>query len=360
MRNNKSVLEKRFNLQINGKTLICKKCSFVWEVKKLRYDRNMSCPNCHPIEHGSSKGECELYDALLTSGLNIEHNNRTVLEGKELDLYFPELNFAIEYDGKYWHDKSKDSEKEELCKLKNIKLLRIDDSDFTKNKEKVLQDIVSFIKTNFNLEIKLNTIKDSIIRVSGKAQKIICTDTGEIFDNYIEAAKKINCMPSSIGNVCNGTNPNIKGFHFKYYNPNVNFEKTEKKFEYKTRHIKCLETNEVFESIQELKRLGVSSIFDCVSGRQKTAKKLHWEYTDEPVNNNCEFLKLPKEKHTKEKKEKKLKKILCLETNQIFNSIEECANFFNAPNLNTISRVCRGERKAYKGYHFTYLEENNG
>lgn len=356
MRNEKSILEKRFNLNISGKTITCNKCGFVWSVKKLRYDRNMSCPNCHPIEHGSSRGECELYDVLLTTGLQIKHNDRIVLEGKELDLYFPDLKFAIEYNGEYWHNKEKDDIKDKLCKEKGIKLLRIDDKDFTLNKNSIINKIINFINTNYNLNIKTNEIKD-IIRVSSKAQKIICTDTGEIFNSYLDAAKSINCSPPSIGNVCNGTYSNIKGYHFKYYQPDLTFEKTEKKYEYKTKHIKCVETNEIFPSLSYLKKIGFSSVWDCVSGKQKTSHRLHWEYTEEPVNFSDKFLNFKPEKL---KKEKSFKKVKCVDLNLMFNSLAECAAYFNAPNTNSISRVIRGDngRKTYKGHTFVYLQDN--
>lgn len=58
--------------------------------------RNKTCPNCHPYEYGSSKGECELYDILATTELKIIHNDRKVLNGKEIDIYFPELKFGIQ------------------------------------------------------------------------------------------------------------------------------------------------------------------------------------------------------------------------------------------------------------------------
>ena len=51
-----------------------------------------------------------------------------------------------------------------------------------------------------------------------------------------------------------------------------------------------------------------------------------------------------------------LKKVKCQETGVVYNSIHDCAEAFDAPNDNTISRVCRGERKTYKNYHFEYVK----
>ena len=48
--------------------------------------------------------------------------------GMELDIYIPELHYAIEYDGSFWHKNSKyerEKRKYEICKSNNIKLVRI-------------------------------------------------------------------------------------------------------------------------------------------------------------------------------------------------------------------------------------------
>lgn len=47
-------------------------------------------------------------------------------KGKELDIFVPSLNLAIEYDGEYWHqDVKKDVKKNKLCLDNGIKLIRV-------------------------------------------------------------------------------------------------------------------------------------------------------------------------------------------------------------------------------------------
>ena len=36
----------------------------------------------------------------------IIENSRTIISPKELDIYIPQKNLAIEYDGLYWHDEN--------------------------------------------------------------------------------------------------------------------------------------------------------------------------------------------------------------------------------------------------------------
>ena len=49
-----------------------------------------------------------------------------------------------------------------------------------------------------------------------------------------------------------------------------------------------------------------------------------------------------------------LKKVKCVETGQIFNSIKEAKAFFNSPNIH-IGDVCNGKRKTAGGYHWEYV-----
>ena len=54
--------------------------------------------------------------------------------------------------------------------------------------------------------------------------------------------------------------------------------------------------------------------------------------------------------------EKNRKKVINLDTLQVFNSIKEAGEFYNIASTH-ITRVCKGKRKTCKGYHFMYYEE---
>lgn len=308
------------------------------------------------------------------------------------------------------YNSNDDKIKDELCKKLNIELIRVDNDDFTKNKDEVVSSIINYINNKYNLSIKTDLSKiKNVIRYSGKCRKIICTDTMEIYNSYIELKDKIpNINIRDVLNVCNGTFPNYKGFHYQYYEEGKIYEKTNKCYEYHYKHVLCKETNEVFESVNQLIKFGVSAIWDCLSGKQKTANGLHWEYTDGNITDINNTIKLIKNYSTHKKiicitngiiynssKEasektgiyfegierccrgemsnthglkfqyldephefkpnKKLKQIKCLETNEVFNGIKEAMKRFNAPNEQVISRVCCGDRKTYKGYHLVYV-----
>lgn len=77
--------------------------------------------------------------------INIIINDRTLLKPKELDIYIPSLNFAIECHGIFWHSNRKrsnfDSFKYNECLDRGIKLFIIWEHDWYNNKESVMCNI---------------------------------------------------------------------------------------------------------------------------------------------------------------------------------------------------------------------------
>ena len=124
----------------------------VFEQKPYVHLRGQGCPKCKSI---ISKPEIEVQDFVKSLGFKIITNNRKILNGKELDIYIPELNKAIEFNGTYWHyDKTNPnckpscyhSTKSKLCKLKNISLLHLREDLWNCNKEKMKKVIHKFLE----------------------------------------------------------------------------------------------------------------------------------------------------------------------------------------------------------------------
>jgi very-short-patch-repair endonuclease len=69
-------------------------------------------------------------------------NTRKIINGKELDIYLPDLKFAIECDGAYWHgelqgkDKNYHLDKTEACDALGIRLIHIWDFEWNKERDK--------------------------------------------------------------------------------------------------------------------------------------------------------------------------------------------------------------------------------
>ena len=106
---------------------------------------------CSKCVHKVSKPEIEVQDFVKSLGYEIETNNRKILKGKELDIFIPSLNKAIEFNGVYWHYSEKyfvpgkHATKSNLCKEKNIKLFHLREDLWLNKKEKMKKVIKQFI-----------------------------------------------------------------------------------------------------------------------------------------------------------------------------------------------------------------------
>jgi len=73
---------------------------------KTRLHRNhiTPCITCRRINYNVSNKE-ELLLKFINEHANTKvlHSDRTILNGKELDIYLPEKKLAFEFDGTYWH-----------------------------------------------------------------------------------------------------------------------------------------------------------------------------------------------------------------------------------------------------------------
>lgn len=101
------------------------------------------CPECN-IAYQKSKPEREIADHLQSLGLKVEVGDRTLLNGKELDIYVPAKKIAIEFNGVYWHsekfgkNKSYHYEKYNTAKMKGVQLLQIWEDDWRRDAQMVL------------------------------------------------------------------------------------------------------------------------------------------------------------------------------------------------------------------------------
>ena len=82
-------------------TITCNSCDHRFIRIPLSHYRSCKCPKC-----GLTQGQQEIYDFVSTMA-NATINNRSILNGQEIDVYVPERNFGIEYHGLYWHSYDK-------------------------------------------------------------------------------------------------------------------------------------------------------------------------------------------------------------------------------------------------------------
>ena len=128
------------------------------------------CTNRTPEKVGSFSS-CEEKSLLnfiksIYDGEIIE-NDRKVLEGKELDIFLPNLNIAFEFNGIYWHNefnkhKKYHQEKSLKCIENGIQLIHIWEDDWL-YKNEIIKD---FIKSKLNIfDIRIGARKCTIKHV---------------------------------------------------------------------------------------------------------------------------------------------------------------------------------------------------
>jgi G:T-mismatch repair DNA endonuclease (very short patch repair protein) len=94
------------------------------------------------VRAGTSEGQKELEKFLEENFIQFEIKNRNILEGKELDIYIPSANLAIEFNGIFWHsekygkDENYHLEKTIKCDEKGIQLLHIWDVEWNDSVKK--------------------------------------------------------------------------------------------------------------------------------------------------------------------------------------------------------------------------------
>lgn len=133
----------------------CDKCQekqFV--IDKLLYrgrkkDGTEICPILLPKGEANIKNTTtELFIQKILEDHNIEFetSNRKVIGPKELDIYIPSKNIAIEVNGLYWHNIDHKAEEDhltkyQLCKSKGIRLISIWE-DWLKSHPDLVEDLV--------------------------------------------------------------------------------------------------------------------------------------------------------------------------------------------------------------------------
>jgi len=150
---------------ISDRTNIKVKCEKhgIFEQIPLNHFKGVGCPQCVGVD---SKAEIEIRD-FLKSHIEIIHSDRTIMENrKEVDIFIPSKNIALEYNGLYYHsDKFQEEDyhlrKTEDCLKKNIKLIHIFEDEWKTKQDIVKSRLLNLIgKTDRKIYGRETTVKE--------------------------------------------------------------------------------------------------------------------------------------------------------------------------------------------------------
>jgi len=145
---------------------------------KHGYKKGTNCPYC-AVNITISKGEQEVYDYvknILPKNTTIIQSDRTILHPKELDIYIPDYNVAIEYNGAYWHkitdlrDKYYHLNKWKQCQDKGIDLFTI--WDYQWNSDNGREIVKNIVKNKLSLQDTAHNVH--IVRITEKQAIEFC------------------------------------------------------------------------------------------------------------------------------------------------------------------------------------------
>lgn len=222
----------------------CLKCGNVYENRFtnliLGYGK---CHHCFPKNTRQSSGEIELKEELkkilkdneiLTNQTDIIKNPKTG-RSLELDIYIPNKNIAIEYNGLYWHSEINQLDpdyhliKWAECKKKNIHLIQIFEDEWLNKKEIVLSMLKHKLKVNRNKRIfgrncEIKEISSSEKNIFLDKNHIQGRDASTIKLGAFHNKELVSVMTFGFGNISKGGDPSkTKKWELSRFATNINY-----------------------------------------------------------------------------------------------------------------------------------------
>lgn len=151
-------------------------------------ERKINCPLCNI---NSSHQEKELYDFIYDSFSykNLIERDKSLIAPYEIDIYIPDKNIAIEYNGLYWHSESRGKHslyhynKWKMCQELGVQLITIWEDEWIYK-----QDIVKRMVT-----YKLNEFHNDKIYARNTLSQEIDKDLAENFLNLYHIQGFVRC-----------------------------------------------------------------------------------------------------------------------------------------------------------------------
>ena len=151
---------KNESQRVKDRLLVDPTLSHSKEVLGLDYNELAEATKEYNIIEGAEK---QLYNIITGWGVTARLNDRKAIRPYELDIYIPDKQIAIEYDGIYWHSfeevEKRDELKNQLCKEKGIRLIRIKEQDYLDNPDYCIGRIFEALELDGQLVIDTKPVE---------------------------------------------------------------------------------------------------------------------------------------------------------------------------------------------------------
>ena len=144
--------------------IICSKHGDFFQRPTDHKNNKQGCPECAK-EKKYSDAEIKINSFIKSLNIKTISSDRKILNGYELDIYIPEHNLAIEFDGLYWHNELYKENNYHLnkttnCNKKNIQLIHIFEDEWLERPDVVK----SILKNKLKLTDKKIYARKCIIK----------------------------------------------------------------------------------------------------------------------------------------------------------------------------------------------------
>ena len=197
------------------------------------------------------------------------------------------------------------------------------------------------------------------------SKQVVCLNNNVIYHNSTLASNDLGVSRQAIQEICKGNLKSVKGLRFMYFSEYLNHSKkdiddilktktvTNGKNHGKSNSVICLNTQKVFDSIEiaveNYKEYGVNSSnisavcrgIRKVCGKMPNGTKLTWmyykDYLENPNNAIEKLSNLNKKTY-----HSKSKKIICLNSKEVFNSMTEASKKYKVA-VSNLCKCCKKE-----------------
>lgn len=156
----------------------CNDCNYIFKsIAGDHYGKASGCPKCANL---ISNPEKEIVEFIKSLNIVVEETKRGIIRNPnngrkwELDIFLPEYNVAIEFNGIYYHSTARNSninyhkEKTDACLEKGIFLLHIFEDDFNAKKDLIFARIQQLIEKSEPILSEQTEVKTIDVSMASK------------------------------------------------------------------------------------------------------------------------------------------------------------------------------------------------